>query len=195
MIEYIKNWIINISTAVFFIVAIEMVLPNNSIKKYARFVLGLILIVVIINPLIEFVDKGKNIETYLEKTSECFEEKVYENEYDNCKEKNIQGTLKNFKVNVEKACIKKLKEKYPNDNYVVDACVKFDSENNNFLISAINIGIKKSKIDKVKKVDIKTNTSDVKSKKILKDAYSSKIKKYIKEQFKIPEGVITIYEC
>nr|WP_307897887.1 stage III sporulation protein AF [Clostridium botulinum] len=32
-----------------------MILPNNSIKKYAKFVLGLILITVVINPIIKYL--------------------------------------------------------------------------------------------------------------------------------------------
>ncbi|MCD3297735.1 stage III sporulation protein AF, partial [Clostridium botulinum] len=50
MIQSIRQWVISIATAIFFITAVEMILPNNSIKKYAKFVLGLILITVVINP-------------------------------------------------------------------------------------------------------------------------------------------------
>ena len=43
MIGELRNWIISICTAVIFITAVEMIMPNNSFKKYAKFVLGLIL--------------------------------------------------------------------------------------------------------------------------------------------------------
>ena len=50
MIEGLKVWITSICTAIFFITAVEMILPDDSLKKYAKFVLGLILITVVISP-------------------------------------------------------------------------------------------------------------------------------------------------
>lgn len=55
MIETLRAWIVNISTVVLFITAVEMLLPDNSLKKYSKFVLGLILITVLINPLIKYL--------------------------------------------------------------------------------------------------------------------------------------------
>ncbi len=66
LIELLKVWVTNITIAIFFITAVEMILPDNSMKKYAKFVLGLLLIVVIINPIIKIFDKDFNISAYSE---------------------------------------------------------------------------------------------------------------------------------
>lgn len=52
MIEFIKQWVINIVTLVLFIVIFEMLLPAGKMKKYASLVTGTILIIAIISPLV-----------------------------------------------------------------------------------------------------------------------------------------------
>jgi len=52
MLEFIKNWVVNIVALVLFIVIIEMLLPNGKMKKYAGIVTGTILIIAIAAPLI-----------------------------------------------------------------------------------------------------------------------------------------------
>ena len=42
-----------------FMTAIEIIAPDNSMKKYIKFVLGLILISVMINPIIKFFTGGE----------------------------------------------------------------------------------------------------------------------------------------
>ena len=42
-----------------------MILPDNNMKKYAKFVLGLILIVVIIKPIIKIFEKDFDFNSYL----------------------------------------------------------------------------------------------------------------------------------
>ena len=50
--EILKDWISDICVSILFMTAVELVLPENSIKKYSKFVLGLIFIVVVINHII-----------------------------------------------------------------------------------------------------------------------------------------------
>ena len=69
MIELLKVWVTNITIAIFFITAVEMILPDNNMKKYAKFVLGLMLIVVIINPIIKIFDKDFDLNSYSSKAT------------------------------------------------------------------------------------------------------------------------------
>ena len=59
--EILKDWVSDICVTILFMTAIELVLPENSIKRYAKFVLGLIFIVVVINPIINFVNQDNNL--------------------------------------------------------------------------------------------------------------------------------------
>ena len=52
MIEALGKWIVTICVAIFFATAVQMILPDNSLKKYCNFVLGLIVFVVMISPIV-----------------------------------------------------------------------------------------------------------------------------------------------
>ena len=58
--EYIKSFIETLVTIIILFSAIELISPNNSMKKYIKFVLGLILIVVMLSPIIDFFTEGED---------------------------------------------------------------------------------------------------------------------------------------
>lgn len=60
MIDFIKQWVINIVTLVLFIVMFEMLLPTGKMKKYVGLATGTILIIAVISPLVGLF--GKNID-------------------------------------------------------------------------------------------------------------------------------------
>ena len=50
--DYINNFVITLVATMIFMTAVEIISPDNSMKKYIKFVLGLILISVMINPIV-----------------------------------------------------------------------------------------------------------------------------------------------
>ena len=54
LMEYLNNFVITLVATIIFMTAVEIIAPDNSMKKYIKFVLGLILISVMINPIIKF---------------------------------------------------------------------------------------------------------------------------------------------
>lgn len=62
MIDFIRQWIINIVALVLFIVLIEILLPSGKMKKYVSLATGAILIIAIICPIIDFFGKNADIE-------------------------------------------------------------------------------------------------------------------------------------
>lgn len=190
MIEFMKNWVITISVCVFFIIAVEAILPSNDLKKYAKFVLGLILIITIINPVIKFINKDLNITSAIN-IEKYTEDKLYKNTYEEYKYKNIESTCENFENNLEKECTKKLKEKYKDNNFKVDAKVKYQENTNSFKIVNLNIGVEKEKL--VKKVDINTKKPSG-NKGNIESQLSNGIKNCINSEFKIPFNIINVYK-
>ena len=57
--EYLNNFVITLVATIIFMTAVEIIAPDNSMKKYIKFVLGLILISVMINPIIKFFTGGE----------------------------------------------------------------------------------------------------------------------------------------
>lgn len=192
--DVLKGWIISICTTVFFVTAVEMILPNNKLKKYAKFALGLILITVLINPIIKLFDKNYDINAYANKAVKYFDEKGYENKLVDYKEDNIKNTVSNFKLNLEKTCEKMLLEKYPNNNYKVEAKVSYDKDKQTVVINHINVGIKDGKVEKVKKIEISTKGSYENYNSNMNDERARLLKDYLSKELKVSNEVIVIYK-
>lgn len=193
MIEGLKGWIVNICTTVFFITAVEMLLPSNKMKKYAKFALGLILITVVMSPFIKIFDKNFNMDKYVSTAMDYFENKEYKNNYDKCKTDNIDSTVNVFSKNLEKVCKEKLKEKFPKDNYEVLIDTSFNDEKDNFVIDSVRVGITDKKIKKIKKVVI-NEKKNINKKQIENTKESNEIKKYVSEILNISKDKVIIYK-
>ncbi|MHB9940269.1 stage III sporulation protein AF [Clostridium sporogenes] len=195
MLQWLKEWITNIAVAVFFITAIEMLLPKNNIKKYGKFVLGLILITVILNPIIKIFNKDYNISQYANKATASFNNAEYKNDFDKYKKKNREETLNNFKANLENQTKKKLEEKFPENKYEVNVEIAYDEEKDNLQIKSMDVGVKGNKIEKIKKVNkinIGNNENGKEDKKTFEG--EGKIKQFISNEFKVSSGVIKVYK-
>ncbi len=194
MIDGLRNWIIEICTAVIFITAVEMILPNNNLKKYAKFVLGLILITVLINPIIKLFDKNFDLAAYTNKAYEYMDEKKYENDVEKYKEEGMNKTVSVFKENVENLCKEKLKEEFPRNNYKVDAVVNYDKSNDSVYVKSVKVGIKDGTIESVKKIDIGSKGAAASSSTSINDERSRQMKSYLSKELKISENSIEVYK-
>lgn len=194
MLQALREWLITICTAIFFITAVEIVLPDNSMKKYAKFVLGLILITVFINPIIKLFDRNFDINTYTTDVIQNFDKGKTENEFRQYQEKNLSSTLEVFKLNLQTSCEKKLKEKYPDSNYKVEADASYDSENDKIVIKDIKVGVKEGSIEKIKKIQIGGDAKSVNSIDNMDNEKSMDIKKYLSNELNISKDVIQIYK-
>lgn len=193
MIEAFKGWITNVCTAVFFITAVEMILPDNKMKKYAKFVLGLILITVLINPLVMYLNKGADISTYINSSSNTFNNSDIGLQSEKYKDKSIEDTLNVFRQNFEKLCEEKLREKYVKGTYKVKAVVQYNEKKEEFLIKDVSIGVSSGNIEKVKKVEINTNSEHNISDRVPSEM-SKDIKDYLSSELKLNRDIISVYK-
>ena len=194
MIELLKLWVTSITIAVFFITAVEMILPDNSMKKYAKFVLGLLLIVVIIKPIIKIFDKDFNISAYSGKVTSYMETGTSKADIKKYKDSNILNTAENFKKNLENQCITNLEETYPENKYNADIDIVYDSKNGVFNINTVGIGVVDPGVKNINNIKIDTKSVSASKKDLIEGAKGNKIKKLISSKFKIPNDVITVYK-
>lgn len=193
MIESLRSWIVSICTAVLFITAIEIILPDNKLKKYAKFVLGLILITVLIKPIVRIFDKNYNINTYAQNAEKVFEQD-YKNNYNKLKAKNTDNTLKAFQLNLKTICESKLKEKFPKDNYVVDVDAAYAEETGTFEIRSIKIEVHDKRIKSIKKVIIDKNSAGVNDKQMVDNKLSNSIKELLSNELGVSKDIIAVYK-
>ncbi|MDU1313238.1 MAG: stage III sporulation protein AF [Clostridium septicum] len=188
--DTLKNFIITLVTMLILMTAIELITPDNSMKKYLKFVLGLILISVMLTPIISLISKGeKQITDTIAK---------YGEEYSNTGEKvdkyKNDSREKAFTKNIEKNCEKILKDKFKDKDFKSEVVCKMDLENMTCSIDKVSIGVKDDSIKNVQKIEI--NTKDESSEALASDDEvedEEVIKKYLKEVLNVQEDKIEIY--
>ena len=67
MIEFFSSWVKNIIYIIIFIVFLEILLPNNSMRKYVKMVAGLLIILVILTPITGLMNKKLNLQDLVAK--------------------------------------------------------------------------------------------------------------------------------
>lgn len=193
MIDALRGWVMNVCTAIFFITAVEIILPSNSMKKYTKFVLGLILITVLINPIIKIFNSDFNIDNYIDAASQYFDSRKYQENYEKYKKNSIDNTTEVFASNLESICIQKLKEKYPKDDYKVGVEVKYDDKKEEFIINEIKVGVSEGKVKKIEKVNV-GNSKEVNGQETIDNKKSNSITEYLSEITSIPKEKIKVYK-
>ena len=194
MIEVLKIWVTNIAIAIFFITAVEMILPDNSMKKYAKFVLGLMLIVVIINPIIKIFDKDFDLYSYSNKAISYMESNTSGIDVKKYKDINILNTTENFKKNLEDECIMNLEEAYPENKYNADIEIIYDDKKGVFNIGKVEIGIVDKGVKNIRNIEIDTKSVNATKKNILQGEQGNKIKRLLSSKFQISGDIITVYK-
>lgn len=193
MLLALKGWIINICVAVFFITAAQMLLPDNNFKRYGKFILGLILITVILNPIIKLVDNKFDINTYCRKANEHFNESQIKRDKVDYKSKGINYTAQIFEMNLKKLCEEKLKIKYKGD-YDVNVKAVYDEKIKNYSVKSIKVGYKNGSVSAIKRIKINISQDDNNSKTVNKSREAENIRNCLSKELKLPQEIIEVYQ-
>ena len=189
--EYINNFVITLVATMIFMTAVDIISPDNSMKKYIKFVLGLILISVMINPIIKFFTGGEQelVNTIKNYESMFYEGIINENEKDTNK-----NQIESFKNNLNSNCDSLLKEEFSDKDFKSNVECEIDLESMTYNIESLEVGVKENGI---KIVDsIKININEESEQAISNDEKvenAEEIKKYLAEVFKIPTEKIKLY--
>ncbi len=195
MMQQLKDWVINICIVVFFVTAVEMILPDNKMKKYAKLVLGLIIISVLMKPIIKIFDKNYDIDTYASRAAETLSKGNYSEDFTKYEKSNISSTIENFNSNLKTLCEKTLKEKMPQYSYDVQAKTDYNKENSKFEIKEIKVAVQDGKVQKIKKIVINDDSKYVNTDKgNISEETANLIKKYLSEELKVPASIIKVYK-
>lgn len=190
--EEIKSFVITLVSMIILITAIELIAPDNSMKKYVKFVLGTILIAVMISPIISLISNGEEVLTKeIEEYIQIADNKSIEasNEY---KENNSEIV---FKESLEQNCMSLLKEKFKDLDFEINIDCDVDMKNINYLINNVNIGVKDKEVSTIKKIiinksndstEVSSNEDTVKNKDEIKD--------YLSETLNITRDNIEVYK-
>lgn len=189
--EEIKGFVITLVTMLILISAIELISPENSMKKYIKFVLGCILIAAMISPLINFLGDGEEllvnkIDSYLSMPKE---DKEVSSSFEESQDTRSKAVLNNIEYNLNSL----LKEQYSDSDFNVKIQGNIDMDNIEYSIDKIEVGVKDKGILNVEKIvineeestEVSTNSENVKNKQ--------EIIKFLKDTLKISEDKISVY--
>ncbi|MBY7025031.1 MULTISPECIES: stage III sporulation protein AF [Clostridium] len=189
----LKELVTTLVTALIFITAIELISPNNGMKKYLKFILGLVLITIILNPIVKIISSGQNnIYDSISNYEDVFSN--YQNQIKSSEENELKdGDLRKqaFEENFNKNCESVLKSQYPNKKFKSDVECTVNFNSMIFDIKKIKLGISEKSVSKIKKVII--NKKD----KSYDDNQNSQYKEvvtFISEQLDIPKEKIEVYK-
>lgn len=192
--EILKDWVSDICVTILFMTAIELVLPENSIKRYAKFVLGLIFIVVVINPIINFVNQDNNLykdiainENYIDKFDDYLK-----NNFEEYSERARKTTLETFKENISKNCEIILENKFKKDKFDVDVSGVYES--GDFKILEVIIRVEETGVKKIETIE-EVVIDDKQDNKIInkEGAKAKEIRKFLSDELNILENIIKVY--
>lgn len=190
--EYLNNFIITLVATMIFMTSIEIIAPDNSMKKYIKFVLGLILISVMINPIIKFFTGGEQEVINRRKRYEDMLNLGVTNEGES--KEVIEKQKEAFKSNLNSNCDNLLKEKFSDKNFKSDIKCNINLSDMTYSIDSLEVGVRENGIRLVDKIRINVNDeSEEAVSNNEKIDNEEEIKNYLSELFKIPIEKIKLY--
>ncbi len=170
---WIKQWVLNICCTILFLSAIDLILPKSNIKKYVKYVLGLVLISVVMSPIITIV---RNKELIVNNIN--INQQFNNSNSNSTKFKNDNYTTQALKNNLEIACEKVLKESLGGGNYKAEIQVYYDSIKDNYIIQGVRVG---------------ANSKETESSDGIKKQ-EARIKEVLCKELQIEQTYITVYK-
>ncbi|MDU5107096.1 stage III sporulation protein AF [Clostridium sp.] len=187
----IKGFIVTLISMIILISAIELISPDNSMKKYLKFVLGTILIAVMISPIVSFINNGeKTITGDISEYIDLFNAKSKEAKSENRESKSEVA----FKENLQENCNRLLKEKFKELEFNSNIDCKLSMEDITYSINKVEVGVKNREVSKIEKIVINNRESTEVSSKEKKVNNEDEIISYLAEILNINKDQIMIYK-
>ncbi|MCP1494173.1 stage III sporulation protein AF [Peribacillus frigoritolerans] len=196
--SFLAGWVSNIIIFVLLATVIDMLLPNSALQKYAKMVIGLLLIAIIITPILGLFNKDFD-DILTAATSEFEDQKKKDlGNLTEMKKKEIQATqgayiLKQMAVDLQAEVEEELMADYNMRISSIDVGVKNEEEPGVDDLQNITISLEKaegkenSEIEAVAKVDINTDGPSTSN-----DANLDAVKRFLATSWSVDEEIIEI---
>jgi stage III sporulation protein AF len=197
-VSFLAGWVSNIIIFVLLATVIDMLLPNSALQKYAKMVIGLLLIAIIITPILGLFNKDFD-DILTAATSEFEDQKKKDlGNLTELKKKEIQATqgayiLKQMAVDLQAEVEEELMADYNMRISSIDVGVKNEEEPGVDDLQNITISLEKaegkenSEIEAVAKVDINTDGPSTSN-----DANLDAVKRFLATSWSVDEEIIEI---
>lgn len=189
--EALKKFVITLVTVLIFMSAVEMIAPSKM-KKYIKFVLGLILITIILNPILQIVEGGeKNFTDVINNYEQAFSKDRDTANFDSINTLSKSNTdderKKAFVANFNKNCDNILKNNFKDMNFKSEVDCDVDFTKVAINIKKLRIGVSSNKIKKI----VISKGADENNEG--KNAEYSEIADFASNELNIPKEKIEVY--
>ena len=192
MIKFLSNWIEQIAIAVIIASIFELILPNGSLKKYIKVILGIYVVFSIISP---FVNSSalydiQNIAV------ESWIENIVETNQTGINQESMDLRLEKLYIDELKTDIKNRVKEYGYDIYKCDITASLKNSDNNPGIHKIELILKKDteNIERIEKVNISIGTIQEKQEIQEEDSEDiQNIKRDLANYYEISSDIVTVY--
>jgi len=197
-VSFLAGWVSNIIIFVLLATVIDMLLPNSALQKYAKMVIGLLLIAIIITPILGLFNK--DFDDILSAATSEFEDQKKKDlgNLTEMKKKEIQATqgayiLKQMAVDLQAEVEEELMVDYNMKISSIDVGVKDEEEPGVDDLQNITISLEKaegeenSEIEAVAKVDINADSPSTSN-----DADLDAVKRFLATSWSVDEEIIEI---
>lgn len=207
MADFLRNWIINITVVIIFVMFLDTIIPNSSMKRYISVIVGLTIIVVVIKPFVLIKEYADSFNMNIIETTSYIEQSGFGTDSTEIIKFQQQKAVEIFENNL-KSRIEKIVDKSVNSEYEevsIDLDLEKDFESNRFgEIKSIKVNISKStkKVPEVDRIRIMVNEGmEVNKNVINKDKVeynlnnskiSSDIRNGISEALGINESIVSV---
>jgi stage III sporulation protein AF len=197
-VSFLAGWVSNIIIFVLLATVIDMLLPNSALQKYAKMVIGLLLIAIIITPILGLFNKDFD-DILTAATSEFEDQKKKDlGNLTEMKKKEIQAAqgayiLEQMAVQLQTEVEEELMVDYNMKISSIDVGVKNEEEPGVDDLQNITISLEKaegkenSEIEAVAKVDINTDSPSTSN-----DANLDAVKRFLATSWSVDEEIIEI---
>ena len=190
MVKFLSNWAQGIVVAVILATIIEMILPNGSLKKYVKVVIGIYILFSMISPILEKMSSKIDIDNIFDISD--YEQKIEESDkkifkkLDNNNNRNIKDI---YLENLENDIRSRLEQK----NYGITTLKIAIKDEENYKISKIEIvAYAKNKNIKINEVEINSEGKKEKPSKSLTDEQIKEVKEYLGKTYDISEDIVFV---
>jgi len=188
MIDFLKNWVLNIVTLVILILLLEILIPSSKMKKFVNLFSGLILIIAIINPFLGLMKKGIDFKDLQIVNSDFLDKKEIEQDSNVLGEQQMKEISETYRKKIIGQLEESAKEVGGISGVKADVIINEDYSSSSFgelkrVYLTLQTKTQTSNINpvvKVEKVEIDNSTKEPTETKFLE--VDSKIKKQLEDK-------------
>ncbi|KUO71061.1 MAG: hypothetical protein APF77_05005 [Clostridia bacterium BRH_c25] len=207
MADFLRTWIINITVIIIFIMFLDTIMPNNSMKRYINVVVGLLVIIVVIRPFVQVKDFTESFNSEFLEAANFVEQSGSRGDSAEISKYQQQKAVEIFENNLKGQILKLVKNNTGTDYKGVSVELELEKnfESEDFgNIKSIWVGLSKDKKEvlEVDRIKIDVGESIEKNKNVINEdkgeynlndsKISSKVKEAISKALGISESIVNV---